>query len=166
MMFLVCHSTIQAFSSTFNCFNTRINHNLRLQLSTSVNLFSIISFRHEAGQEKVPMTTSLPDLLFCAKTSRLGIKVPILISVTAINWFENLTCLCETVGGTMKHPVQRMISLMTMITNNNTFGISPVGKGSRRRSYGLVNENGEKSMWKEFSLAHIKVASFNQSYTN
>lgn len=43
-----------------------------------------------------------------------------------------------------------------MITNNNTFGISPVGKGSRRRSYGLVNENGEKSMWKEFSLAHIK----------
>lgn len=51
-----------------------------------------------------------------------------------------------------------MISLMTMITNNNTFGISPVGKGSRRRSYGLVNENGEKSMWKEFSLAHIKVA--------
>ncbi|XP_061197262.1 adenylate cyclase type 2-like [Saccostrea echinata] len=44
-----------------------------------------------------------------------------------------------------------------MMTNNNTLGISPVGKkSSRRRSYGLVREEGDRSMWKEFSLSHIK----------
>lgn len=50
---------------------------------------------------------------------------------------------------------------MIMIINNNIFGISLVGKGFRWRSYGLVNENGEKFMWKEFSLVYIKVVSFN-----
>lgn len=50
---------------------------------------------------------------------------------------------------------------MIMIINNNIFGISLVGKGFCWRSYGLVNENGEKFMWKEFLLVYIKVVSFN-----